>query len=167
MARAGYLLNNFDNVYLATRKAEGCFTNDGKRAPIIIFEKKIDGSHIIVEAVTDTKMSGNYIVTEYLAKNGVDMTEVTKGLRSPMSAASDPEAHVRNIVADPSATAEELQSPMDAASDPRDTSETLADLPSADTTVPQQDGQVNVEKAGGKCGKPTGFCGRGTARNAC
>lgn len=101
-----------------------------------------------MEAVTDTQKGGNYIVTEYLAKNGVDMTEVTKGLRSPMSAASDPEAHVRNVVADPSATAEELQSPMDAASDPRDTSETLADLPSADTTVPQQDGQVNVKKAG-------------------
>ena len=81
------------------------------------------------------------------------MTEVTKGLRSPMSAASDPEAHVRNVVADPSATAEELQSPMDAASDLRDPSETLAELPSADTTVPQRDGQVNVEKAGGKYGK--------------
>ncbi len=103
-----------------------------------------------MEAVTDTKKSRNYIVTEYLAKNGVDMTEVTKGLRSPMSAASDPEAHVRNVVADPLATAEELQSPMDAASDPRDTSETLADLPSADFTVPQWDAQANTEKAGKK-----------------
>lgn len=39
-ARAGYVLNNFDNAYLATRKAEGCFTGNGKRAPIVIFEKK-------------------------------------------------------------------------------------------------------------------------------
>lgn len=148
VARAAYVLNNFDNAYLAKDRAEGYMTRNGKRAPIVIFEKKIDGSHVIVEAVCDTKKDTNYIVTEYLAKNGVDMTEVTKGLRSPMSAASDPEAHVRNVVADPSATAEELQSPMDAASDPRDTSETLADLPSADTTVPQRDGQVNVEKEG-------------------
>ena len=148
VARAGYVLDNFDNAYLSNRRAEGYFDSKGKRAPIVIFEKKIDGSHVIVEAVCDTKKDTNYIVTEYLAKNGVDMTEVTKGLRSPMSAASDPEAHVRNVVADPFATAEELQSPMDAASDPRDTSETLADLPSADTTVPQRDGQVNVEKAG-------------------
>lgn len=148
VARAGYVLNNFDNAYLAKDRAEGYRTRNGKRAPIVIFEKKIDGSHVIVEAVCDTKKDTNYIVTEYLAKNGVDMTEVTKGLRSPMSAASDPEAHVRNVVADPFATAEELQSPMDAASDPRDTSETLADLPSAATTVPQRDGQVNVEKAG-------------------
>ena len=148
VARAGYVLDNFDNAYLSNRRAEGYFDSKGKRAPIVIFEKKIDGSHVIVEAVCDTKKDTNYIVTEYLAKNGVDMTEVTKGLRSPMSAASDPEDHVRNVVADPFATAEELQSPMDAASDPRDTSETLADLPSADTTVPQRDGQVNVEKAG-------------------
>lgn len=148
VARAGYVLNNFDNAYLAKDRAEGYMTRNGKRAPIVIFEKKIDGSHIIVEAVCDTKKDTNYIVTEYLAKNGVDMTEVTKGLRSPMSAASDPEVHVRNVVADPFATAEELQSPMDAASDPRDTSETLADLPSANITVPQRDGQVNVEKAG-------------------
>ena len=148
VARAGYVLDNFDNAYLSNRRAEGYFDSKGKRAPIVIFEKKIDGSHVIVEAVCDTKKDTNYIVTEYLTKNGVDMTEVTKGLRSPMSAASDPEAHVRNVVADPFATAEELQSPMDAASDPRDTSETLADLPSAATTVPQRDGQVNVEKAG-------------------
>lgn len=148
VARAGYVLNNFDNAYLAKDRADGYRTRNGKRAPIVIFEKKIDGSHVIVEAVCDTKKNTNYIVTEYLAKNGVDATEVTKGLRSPMDAASDPEVYVRNVVADPSATAEELQAPMDAASDPRDTSETLADLPSADTTVPQRDGQVNVEKAG-------------------
>lgn len=55
VARDWYVLNNFDNAYLATRKAEGYFTSNGKRAPIVIFEKKIDGSHIIVEAVCDTK----------------------------------------------------------------------------------------------------------------
>lgn len=80
-----------------------------------------------------------------------DTSTVTKGLRSPMSAASDPEAHVRNVVADPSATAEELQSSMDAASSPRDTSETLADLPSAKTSIAPERTSVNgqdVEKAG-------------------
>ena len=66
VARAGYVLNNFGNAYLATRKAEGYFTSNGKRVPIVIFEKKIDGSHVIVEAVTDTKKNRNYIVSEYL-----------------------------------------------------------------------------------------------------
>lgn len=45
---------------------------------------------------------------------------MAEGLQSPVSAVADPEAHVRNVAADPS----------------------------AGTTVPQRDGQVNVEKAG-------------------
>lgn len=143
VARAAYVLNNFDNAYLAKDRADGYMTNKGKRAPVVIFEKKIDGSHVVVEAVCDTKKNTNYIVTEYLAKNGVDLTEVTKGLRSPVSAASDPEVHVRNVVVDPPATAEELQSSMDAASDPRDTPETLADLPSAKTNIAPEGGAVN------------------------
>ncbi len=144
VARAAYVLNNFDNAYLSNNKADGYFNSKGKRASIIIFEKKIDGSHVVVEAVCDTKKNTNYIVTEYLSKNGVDKKEVAKGLRSPMSAASDPGVYVRNVVVDPSATAEELQSSMDAASDPRDTPETLADLPSAKTNIAPEGGVVNA-----------------------
>ena len=143
VARAAYVLNNFDNAYLSKNKADGYFNSKGKRASIVIFEKKIDGSHVVVEAVCDTKKNTNYIVTEYLSKNGVDEKEVAKGLRSPMSVASDPGVYVRNVVADPSATAEELQSSMDAASDPRDTPETLADLPSAKTNIAPEGGDVN------------------------
>ncbi len=143
VARAAYVLNNFDNAYLSKNKADGYFNSKGKHASIIIFEKKIDGSHVVVEAVCDTKKNTNYIVTEYLSKNGVDEKEVAKGLRSPMSAASDPGVYVRNVVVDPSATAEELQSSMDAASDPRDTPETLADLPSAKTNIAPEGGVVN------------------------
>ena len=143
VARAAYVLNNFDNAYLAKDRAKGYRTSNGKRAPIVIFEKKIDGSHVVVEAVCDTKKNTNYIVTEYLSKNGVDEKEVAKGLRSPMSAASDPGVYVRNVVADSSATAEELQASMDAASDPRDTPETLADLPSAKTNIAPEGGAVN------------------------
>ena len=143
VARAAYVLNNFDHAYLSKNRADGYMTRNGKRAPIVIFEKKIDGSHVVVEAVCDTKKNTNYIVTEYLAKSGVDPAEVTKGLRSPVSATSDPGVYVRNVVADPSATAEELQSSMDAASSPRDTSETLADLPSADTSIAPGEGSVN------------------------
>ena len=143
VARAAYVLNNFDNAYLSKNKADGYFNSKGKRASIVIFEKKIDGSHVVVEAVCDTKKNTNYIVTEYLSKNGVDEKEVAKGLRSPMSAASDPGVYVRNVVADPSATAEELQSSMDAASAPRDTPETLADLPSAKTNIAPEGGDVN------------------------
>lgn len=171
MARAAYVLNNFDNAYLAKERAKGYKDSRSKRAPIVVFEKKIDGSHIVVEAVCDTKKNYNYIVSEYLSKNGVDKKEMVKALRSPVNAVASPGVHVRNVVAgsptvteaqqapmdaasDPrhtsetfsahsSATAEELQSSMDAASDPRDTPETLADLPSAKTNIAPEDGVVN------------------------
>ena len=50
VARAAYVLNNFDNAYLSKNKADGYFNSKGKRASIVIFEKKIDGSHVVVEA---------------------------------------------------------------------------------------------------------------------
>ena len=151
VARAGYVLNNFDNAYLATRKAEGYFTSNGKRAPIVIFEKKIDGSHIIVEAVTDTKKSRNYIVSEYLSSVGVPEKEIAKALRPPMDAAeSDPRhtSETLNAVTSAIPMAEVLQSPVNAVADPEAHVRNVAADPSAATTVPQRDGQVNVEKAG-------------------
>ena len=123
VARAAYVLNHFDNAYLATRKADGYYTGSRKKAPIVIFEKKIDGSHIVVEAVCDTKKSRNFIVSEYLSSVGVPEKEIAKA----------------------------LQPSMDAVADPRDTSGTLSAVTSADTTVSQRAGDVNgksVENTG-------------------
>lgn len=151
VARAGYVLDNFDNAYLATRKAEGYFTSNGKRAPIVIFEKKKDGSHVIVEAVTDTKKSRNYIVSEYLSSVGVPEKEIAKALRPPMDAAeSDPRhtSETLNAVTSAIPIAEGLRSPVSAVADPEAHVRNVVADPSAGTTVPQRDGQVNVEKAG-------------------
>ena len=152
VARAAYVLNNFDNAYLAKDRADGYMTSNGKRAPIVLFEKKIDGSHIVVEAVCDTKKNKNFIVSEYLSKNGVDEKEIAKVLRSPVNAAADPEDNVRNVVADPSAMiAPPPQSPMDAVADFRDTSETLAEDHGAEASVAPETARVNekgVENAG-------------------
>ena len=123
VARAAYVLNHFDNAYLATRKADGYYTGNRKKAPIVIFEKKIDGSHIVVEAVCGTKKSRNFIVSEYLSSVGVPEKEIAKA----------------------------LQPSMDAVADPRDTSGTLSAVTSADTTVSQRAGDVNgksVENTG-------------------
>lgn len=123
VARAAYVLNHFDNAYLATRKADGYYTGNRKKAPIVIFEKKIDGSHSVVEAVCDTKKSRNFIVSEYLSSVGVPEKEIAKA----------------------------LQPSMDAVADPRDTSGTLSAVTSADTTVSQRAGDVNgksVENTG-------------------
>lgn len=152
VARAAYVLNNFDNAYLAKDRADGYMTSNGKRAPIVLFEKKIDGSHIVVEAVCDTKKNKNFIVSEYLSKNGVDEKEIAKVLRSPVNAVADPEDNVRNVVADPSAmTAPTPQSPMDAVADFRDTSETLAEDYGAEASIAPETARVNekgVENAG-------------------
>ena len=152
VARAAYVLNNFDNAYLAKDRADGYMTSNGKRAPIVLFEKKIDGSHIVVEAVCDTKKNKNFIVSEYLSKNGVDEKEIAKVLRSPVNAVADPEDNVRNVVADPSAmTAPMPQSPMDAVADFRDTSETLAEDHGAEASIAPETARVNekgVKNAG-------------------
>ena len=159
VARAAYVLNNFDNAYLAKDRADGYMTSNGKRAPIVLFEKKIDGSHIVVEAVCDTKKNKNFIVSEYLSKNGVDEKEIAKVLRSPVNAVADPEDNVRNVVADPSAmTAPMPQSPMDAVSDFRDTSETLAEDHGAEDSIAPETARVNekgVENAGETVGTPS------------
>lgn len=93
MARAAYVLQNFDNAYLSKDKAEGYVTRNGKLAPIVIFDKKIDGTHIVVEAVSDSKKGRNFIVSEYLSKNGVDKQKIARALPSSMDAGNtDPRA---------------------------------------------------------------------------
>ena len=126
VARAAYVLNNFDNAYLAKDRAKGYRDSRGKRVPIVMFEKKIDGTHIIVEAVMDTKKSTNYIVSEYLSKNGVDEKEIAKRLQSSMDAVADPRDTSGTLGANHLAVTEAQQAPMDAASDPRHTSETFS-----------------------------------------
>lgn len=145
VARAAYVLNNFDNAYLGTRKAEGYFNSRSKRAPIVIFEKKIDGSHIIVEAVTDTKRGKNYIISEYLSSVGVDPKEIAKTLRPPMDAAeSDPRHTSETLNEEISAISASMpQSPMDAVADPRDTSKTLAEDYDATASIAPGEGSVN------------------------
>ena len=121
VARAAYVLNKFDNAYLAKDRADGYMTSNGKRAPIVLFEKKIDGSHIIVEAVTNTKQGKNYIISEYLSSVGVDPKEIAKTLRPPMDAAESDPRHTPETLNEeiPTISASMPQSPMDAASDPQ------------------------------------------------
>ena len=122
VARAAYVLNHFDNAYLATRKADGYYTGSRKKAPIVIFEKKIDGSHVVVEAVCDTKKSKNFIVSEYLSSVGVPEKEIAKALQPSMDAVADPRDTSGTLSADTSAISEKaaraLRSSVSAASDP-------------------------------------------------
>lgn len=78
VSRARYVLDNFDEAFLSKDKAYGYSTKQGKRAPVVVLSKKIDGSHVVVEAACDGKKNRCYIITEYIAKNGVDAKEMAK-----------------------------------------------------------------------------------------
>lgn len=100
IARAGYVLQNFDNAYLAKDRADGYRDSRGKRAPIVIFEKEIDGSHVVVEAVCDTKRNQNYIISEFIASKGVDQAKIKKALQAPMDAVADLRETSETLAAD-------------------------------------------------------------------
>lgn len=61
-----------------------------------------------MEATSDGKRNRNYIVSEYLSKDGVDQTKIASVWQSPMDAGN---------------------------TDPRDTSKTLAATPLADGNI--------------------------------
>ena len=78
VSRARYVLDNFDEAYLDKGSAAGYFDKNGKRAPVVVFSKKIDGSHVVVEAACDGKRKRCYIITEYISRNGVDAEKMAK-----------------------------------------------------------------------------------------
>jgi len=55
IARAKYVLDNYDEAFLSTEKSTGYSTKNGKPAPIVMFPKKLNGTYVIVEAVSDAK----------------------------------------------------------------------------------------------------------------
>ena len=74
----------------------------------------------------DTKKSTNYIVSEYLSKNGVDEKRNSQAFAPSMDAVADPRDTSGTLGANHLAVTEAQQAPMDAASDPRHTSETFS-----------------------------------------
>ena len=114
VARAAYVLNNFDNAYLATRKADGYYTANRKKAPIVIFEKNRRLPHHRGSRDRCQK-SKNFIVSEYLSSVGVPEKEIAKVLQPSMDAVADPRDTSETLSADPSAIpmAEVLRSPRE------------------------------------------------------
>ena len=76
IARIGYVLDNYDDVRLATypsgdqRFSEGFQNSDNSPAPMVVFTKKVDGTYYVVEAVPDTKYKKLWVVSAYLDKKG-------------------------------------------------------------------------------------------------
>lgn len=98
--------------------------------------EKNDGTHIVVEATSDGKRNRNYIVSEYLSKDGVDQTKIARVWQSPMDAGN---------------------------TDPRDTSKTLAATPLAENSVSQMDISVNENQGENAAADRSNGEGNGTS----
>lgn len=68
LARIEYVLDNYDTVRFDGDYADGYVDKKGKRAPIVVFEKRINGTYYVVEAVSDAKTKRNYVVSAYKTK---------------------------------------------------------------------------------------------------
>lgn len=84
IARAGYVIANFDNVeLLKSEKGEQEYTgafkgSDGKAAPMVRYSKKIDGNYYVVEAVADNKYKKLWVVSAYMSKDSNKNGTVTQ-----------------------------------------------------------------------------------------
>ena len=78
IARIGYVLDNYDDVYLSKEREKGYLGSDGKTAPKVVFVKKIDGTYIAVEAVCDTKAKKNYVVSAFISSTGTDRLKIAE-----------------------------------------------------------------------------------------
>lgn len=115
IARIGYVLDNYDDVRLATypsgdqRFSEGFQNSDNSPAPMVVFTKKVNGTYYVVEAVPDTKYKKLWVVSAYLDKKGgvTQASDATSPeVTSKTSLASPPQSE--NIFSDTSIpTAEE------------------------------------------------------------
>lgn len=108
VGRVNYVLQNFDEAYLATGRAKNYPSTDGNFARKMIFTKKIDGTYVVVEAVPDNQSGNIYIITQYIAKGEPDKTKWGEPWQSPpislQLGGNEPESDVRNAAASNSPT---------------------------------------------------------------
>ena len=78
IARLKYVIDNFDNAYLSCETTTAKRLSDGARAPKVIFSKKVNGTYLVVEAVSNSKSNTNLIVTAYFANNESEIGKIKK-----------------------------------------------------------------------------------------
>ena len=68
IARMGYVIMNYDKITYSGVTTTGYLDEAGNPSPLVRFEKKIDGTYYIIEAVNASKKKRNYVVTAYISK---------------------------------------------------------------------------------------------------
>ena len=101
MGRIQYVLDNYDSV-LESGRSEAYSTNKAnvKRgtAKTVVFEKAVNGTYYVVEAVPDTAANTTYIVSAYMSKKGAKKAALSSvtGKESPRATPK----HARRVAAD-------------------------------------------------------------------
>lgn len=80
VARAGYVLNNFDNAYLLEGMDAENRNSDGSHPRKVAFTKKLDGSVAVIEVVCDNKNKRNFIKSMYTIADESKLGHVEKAL---------------------------------------------------------------------------------------
>lgn len=76
LARVGYVLENFDDAYIAEYKSgdqkfsKEFRTADNSPAPTVVFSKKVNGTYYVVEAIPDSQYKKLWVVSAYMDKKG-------------------------------------------------------------------------------------------------
>lgn len=77
LGRIQYVIDNYDNISDGgTSKAYTTNKANGKpgNAKTVVFEKAVNGTYYVVEAVPDTKAKTTFVVSAYMSKNGQKKT---------------------------------------------------------------------------------------------
>lgn len=106
IARAGYVIANFDNVELLKNEngeqeySRGFRDVDDRPSPMVRYSKKIDGNYYVVEAVADNRHKKLWLVTAYMDKDTKKdtITQVSNADKSTPN--GTPEASLASLVSD-------------------------------------------------------------------
>ena len=94
MARAAYVLDNYDTIELGRERNSSYKNSDGTPAQTVIFRKAINGAYVIVEAVPDAKRKRTILISSWIeARKGSDQVPNVNNVL--------PEADVQNESGEP------------------------------------------------------------------
>lgn len=98
IGRIQYVIDNYDDIKDGgTTKAYTTNKPNGKSglAKTVVFEKAVNGTYYVVEAVPDTKAKTTYVVSAYMSKNGAE--QLTDATNAPVFTAETGFAQTPNL----------------------------------------------------------------------
>lgn len=79
IAKVQYILDNYDDVALAKKRAAGFTDSNGKLSQKVVFKKRINGTYYVVEAVPNTKKKRMEVIGTFMQKPKIKKENVLPG----------------------------------------------------------------------------------------